>query len=174
MKSKEEILNNYKICTSQCESCNGCTYFSDGLCLDNGDYMERDIIAYLESNTEYKDGMNKSWEIIKTACNMNYDDFFECFGYDGIDEIIKNYTANEVAQKIKDWENKKFHVGDIVYTGTIANKDICGVVINIYNSWLEVLTDNRTVEQCLKKDATKNGKHLDIDSLFNQIEKMSV
>lgn len=174
MRSKEEILNDFKVCSGDGESCKGCSYNIGGLCSDSDfNELDKEVIELLESDADYNKGMEDAWELIKKIYCMNPDDFCKCFDTYNFNKVIMEHTVLEVKTKIEEFERSKFCIGDIVYSGTSLNKDICGVIINMDKSWLEVLTDNRTLEQCLKEDMKKTGKHLDINSLFKQIEKLS-
>lgn len=174
MRNKEKILNDFKICCSN-DSCEECSYYIFGACSDSEyNELDKEVIELLESDTEYNKGMEDAWLLIKKMYGMSANEFRQCFNTIDSCEVVRKYTVSEVKTKIEDWQRSQFYIGDIVYSGTNDNKNICGVVINTSKEYLEVLTDNRTIEECLKKDMKKNGKHLDINSLFKQIEELSV
>jgi hypothetical protein len=162
MKSKKEILNSFKVCHFS-DECSGCSYLENGICSGS---VSEDIIEYIESNIDYKSGMEEAWDIMKTAWDMDCEDFFECFGYDDVGSILKHFTANEAAQKIKDWQNRKVSVGDVVIADGVN-----GVVVDTDGNTLYVLNENRILEPYVLNDIIKTDKHINLDSLFKQIEQ---
>lgn len=173
MRSRKEILNDFKMCVEEHGECSKCSYNVNGVCTDNTDKLDREIIELLESlesNLDYKaglkDGLEEAWNVFKVAWNMDCEDFFQCFGYDDIGSVVKHFTANEAKLKIKEWENKKICVGDIV-----EEDGVYGVVLDIDGDTLSVLNENRIVDTCMFMNVVKTDKHIDLDNLFKQIEK---
>lgn len=52
----------------------------------------------------YHAGLEDAWECAGKITEICLADAWECFGTDSIGEVIKNHTASEAIQKMKDWE----------------------------------------------------------------------
>lgn len=167
MKSREEILKDYKVCKFS-NDCKGCSYFSeeDSFCLDDNNCIERGIVELLESDVDYKSGMEEAWELAKKLRSMNYDDLIECFDLGYLNDIFE-LTPYEVKSKIEDWQNKKINIGDIV-----EEDGVYGLVIDIDCNTLYVLNENRVVDTCMSNNVIKTNRHINLDDLFKQIEQI--
>lgn len=99
---------------------------------------EIDIIQ----KTAYENGLHDMWEIVrKIGCMDGYDgdELIEMFGTDGIISIFKRYTASEVLEKVKAYEEQKaktfndeIKVGDEIVVRVVApDREIAVIVYKI-------------------------------------------
>ena len=118
-------------------------------------------------------GCNAAWELARKIIlgqsegGMNDEDYKGAFG-SGISEIyvIKNYTYQEAAAKVAEWEKAKeeIKVGDVV-----SHEEKYGVVISEGTICFRGFTDDGTPFEWYKERCTKTGRHIDIDSFLKQI-----
>lgn len=139
--------------------------------------------------TAYENGLHDAWEIAKKIeCMDGYDsdELIEMFGTDGIESIFKRYTASEVLEKVKAYEEQKakafnnaVEVGDeIVVKVPHTNREISGIIYKIEldhaNTTLMYycfsFADSHVYIIPYDKTITKTGRHFpQITSLMSKI-----
>lgn len=91
-------------------------------------------------------------------------------------EDVFALTPQEAKAKLEEWESKQIHVGDVVYCfadcdddGWRNNEENYGVVTGIYPNTYHVLMKNGDCADFEKDELEKTGKHIDIQSVLDQI-----
>ena len=133
-----------------------------------------------EYNQAFNQGTEAAWELARKIIlrqsqgGMNDEDYKGAFG-SGVSEtyVIKNYTYQEAAAKVAEWEKAKeeIKVGD-VYMSRVGNyfviydidheKGIAKIL------WRDLSNSARELED-IKEYNIKTGRHIDIDSFLKQI-----
>lgn len=123
------------------------------------------------------EGQNEAWELARKLSRMEIDDKIqEAFNleYSFALTVIEQITYPEAAAKVEAWEKAKeeIKVGD-VYESNIGSR--CFAIRNIDEEtnnveilWIDLASGNRAFEE-IKKNYTKTGHHIDIDSFLKQI-----
>lgn len=132
----------------------------------------------IDETEAYKLGLETAWELARKLSNLGFNDTRkEIFGekYGLSIDIIKDFSVDEVAAKIKEYEEKQkpvedaeIKVGDeVIYCGGGAHDGSVGVVLGIEKDWAEVRFKSSWNCVGVCKDAlTKTGRH------FPQIEEV--
>ena len=125
----------------------------------------------------FKDGMETAWELANKILSMNGDTLTQIFGTNylignehstGIFYIFKNYSSQEVLDKIEAYEdNKKLKVGDIVE----INRDGIGVVTAIREKSGDVMVLRSVGTACWLglSNIKKTGRHIDMEAILDYI-----
>ena len=122
----------------------------------------------------YEDGLNEAWETArKIICNTDYGGFSpsqleEIFGCPDFDDVFHDYTQQEAAAKITEWESRqKIHVGDIL----VDRIDGQGKAVVTYmdEGKIYVVWDDGSCGECKGDEFTKTGRTIDIAGLLAQI-----
>lgn len=149
----------------------------------------REAAIDIIQKTAYENGLADMWGIVREiGCTEGYDndELIEIFGTDGIISIFKRYTANEVLEKVKAYEEQKakafsgeIKVGDeIVVKISHTDMKISGIVYKIdldhANTTLMYycfsFADNHVYIVPYDKTITKTGRHFpQITSLMSKI-----
>lgn len=124
----------------------------------------------------YENGLHDAWGIAKKIeCTGGYDsdELHEIFGTDGIESIFMRYTANEVLEKVKAYEEYKkqnniIRVGDVV---RLPDDTIGVVVYSSPTGNINIFTAHGSVRCSTTTKAKKTDKHYDniIEILNNLI-----
>ena len=133
-----------------------------------------------EYNQAFNQGTEAAWELARKIIlrqsqgGMNDEDYKGAFG-SGVSEtyVIKNYTYQEAAAKVAEWERQKeeIKVGDVymsqvgnyfVIYGVDREKDIAKIL------WSDLSISARKLDD-IKEYYIKTGRHIDIDSFLKQI-----
>lgn len=120
------------------------------------------------------EGQNEAWELARKIFGMEIKDIEDIFIKEdawNLGTVLNNYTYQEAAAKVAEWENEKdeIKVGDIYRSKTgnyfaIRTTDgEKGVAKILFMSNGEVTPDY------IKSYCTKTGRHIDIDSFLKQI-----
>lgn len=145
--------------------------YEDGL----KDCMES---VQIDESNAYEAGLGDAWELARKLSNLGFNDTRkEIFGekYGLSIDIIKNFSVDEVAAKIKEYEEKQkmvedaeIKVGDeVIYCGDGAHDGLVGVVIGSEKDWREVRFKCSWSSVGVYKDTLrKTGRH------FPQIEEV--
>lgn len=148
-----------------------------------GEVKERleliDELKMVEYNKGLEDGRNEAWEFVKKIKlpvdegGISMVDLKLIFGTISVDAILKDYTPQEALLKLEEYEKEqekarqKIMVGDIV----VLEGETRGVVMDedgVDN--VAIFTENGCIEAWMnKKYITKTGKHIDIQSILQQI-----
>lgn len=121
----------------------------------------------------------EAWELAKEIYDFSCDKHETIFGVSGgFYDVIRNFTIQEAKAKLDEWENKQIRVGDVVYCfadcdddGWRNNEENYGVVTGIYPNTYHVLMKNGDCADFKKDELEKTGKHIDIQSVLEQIGK---
>ena len=121
------------------------------------------------------EGYSEAWELARKIILYDKDSYSgeelkEIFGYAYSQTIMKNYTYQEVAAKVAEWEKGKeeIKVGDVV-SHEEKYEEKYGVVISEGTICFRGFTDDGTPFEWYKERCTKTGRHIDIDSFLKQI-----
>lgn len=146
----------------------------------------RDIEDYRSTLERYyekglNDGRNEVWELAKKIAVepeiVGYDgmQLHDIFGFSDMDGVFTSYSPQEALAKLEAYEKEqekvrqKIMVGDIVTLedgtkGVVMDEDGVDNVV--------IFTENGCIEAWMnKKYITKTGKHIDIQSLLEQIKE---
>ena len=154
--------------------------------------LEAEITRLLAENKELKEdfekskrvnlnmgrraGQNEAWELVRKIFDMETNDIEDIFIKEdawNLGTVLNNYTYQEAAAKVAEWEKiKEIKVGDVVsheekYGVVIEEK--YGVVISEGTICFRGFTDDGTPFEWYKERCTKTGRHIDIDSFLKQI-----
>lgn len=192
---RDELIKALKHCTldkeGQCDCCPGedgihCMYMDDGSWVKMPMSLVKCAIDMLDSGEgdDYKRGLNDAWDVCRKILLCTDDggiplsDIEKIFGSKGpsllwlCQKLLKEYTAEEVVSKIKEYYDG-FHVGDeVVFGGSHIN----GVVTKItpYGATtLRVLDKNGCVHLVYpaSSECKKTGRHLnEVEELLKLIE----
>lgn len=129
----------------------------------------------MERMKALNDGRNEVWELTKKLWYLGIYKCKEIFGYEFTIDIIEHFTPQEALVKLEAYEKEqekarqKIMVGDIVVLedgtkGVVMDEDGVDNVV--------IFTENGCIEAWMnKKYITKTGKHIDIQSLLEQIKE---
>lgn len=126
-----------------------------------------------ECEQEFNRGGNEAWELAKKIIlNNGYSvhDLYEIFNSHDSYHALENYTYQEAAAKVAEWEKAKEEIknGDVLES--IYDNTLKCTVTNLYpdNIAYLVFDDGRAGFYDLDK-FKKTGRHIDIDSFLKQI-----
>ena len=129
-----------------------------------------------EYNQNFNQGAEAAWELAKKIvafkCDGGYDlkEIKELFGYDCIQDIMKNLTYPEAAAKVEAWEKAKeeIKVGDEVEKNDL--RDVRFIVTFTNGRLMSGVDQSGLVLVNEKlKEWHKTGRHIDVDSFLKQI-----
>ena len=114
-------------------------------------------------------GCNAAWELVRKIFDMETNDIEDIFIKEdawNLGTVLNNYTYQEAAAKVAEWEKVKeeIKVGDVV-----SHEEKYGVVISEGTICFRGFTDDGTPFEWYKERCTKTGRHIDIDSFLKQI-----
>lgn len=127
--------------------------------------------------TGYFEGVNMAWDLARrlflSACDgvenaLSDRDLNEIFETRDVAYIVNRYVPDEIASRIEAWEKAKeeIKVGDVV-------EEVSGgtyLVVKIDDDeWCRVLTQRGDGRTLFKKNLTKTGRSIDIQSILEQI-----
>ena len=130
-----------------------------------------------EYNQAFNQGAEAAWELARKIVAFKWDGGYdlkeikELFGYNCIQDIMKNLTYPEASAKVEAWEKAKeeIKVGDIFQDDDGNNAIVTSIKGNtVYYMWDDGDTRSGFAED-VKKHFTKTGRHIDIDSFLKQI-----
>lgn len=116
----------------------------------------------------YEQGLSDAWELARRLYALRPDEREEMFKYCTVKAIIEDCTIEEVMDKIEAYEfMKRIQEGDVVE----ASNGLKGVVVKILPSGgLNIIHGNGLFSaDCPDVKYKKTGKHIDIESLLQQI-----
>ena len=127
-----------------------------------------------EYNQAFNQGAEAAWELAKKIIlydksSYSGEELKEIFGYAYSQTIMKNYTYQEVAAKVAEWEKGKeeINVGDVLATSGGRN----AVVTKVFNDGdVQVLFESGKFDvRVHARNLKKTGRHIDIDGFLKQI-----
>ena len=119
-------------------------------------------------------GQNEAWELVRKIFDMETNDIEDIFIKEdawNLGTVLNNYTYQEAAAKVAEWEKAKeeIKVGDVFQDDDGNNAIVTSIKGNtIYYMWDDGDTRSGFAED-VKKHFTKTGRHIDIDSFLKQI-----
>ena len=141
---------------------------------DNFNLWEQSTDKYSEPLSTYTeqaraDGAETAWELVRKIFDMETNDIEDIFIKEdawNLGTVLNNYTYQEAAAKVAEWEKAKeeIKVGDVV-----SHEEKYGVVISEGTICFRGFTDDGTPFEWYKERCTKTGRHIDIDSFLKQI-----
>ena len=118
-------------------------------------------------------GQNEAWELVRKIFDMETNDIEDIFIKEdawNLGTVLNNYTYQEAAAKVAEWEKAKeeIKVGDVL-EDIYVSKVKC-VVTNLYpdNMAYSIFGDG-TAGMHELNNFKKTGRHIDIDSFLKQI-----
>ena len=123
-------------------------------------------------NKTYEQGLEEGWELAEKVMNMSFKErdtiLHTNAGHNGIDDILENFTATQVKEKIEKYEElASFDVGDLVE----VNGYLKGVVTYVYTDGnIDILLGSgitRTHEQ--PSNCRKLGKCINVNDMLCRI-----
>ena len=130
----------------------------------------------VEYNQAFNQGAEAAWELARKIILYDKDSYSgeelkEIFGYAYSQTIVKNYTYQEVAAKVEEWENAKEEIkrGDIVINKPDASVEFCVTDIDCDGYLYGIGRNGGTYSGRDPKDWHKTGRHIDIDGFLKQI-----
>ena len=139
---------------------------------DHGIWMKEDKVHSINTDAKtYEDGLREAWETAQRLntvdhfMEMSTDDFDKLFGNRTLNEVFNDFSPQDAAAKIAEWEKKEIRVNDeVCFEGNI------GVVYDIRGGKMcEILGRNAELYVRSKEDLTKTGRTIDIAGLLAQI-----
>lgn len=133
--------------------------------------LQNKIDAYEETyNKGLEDGRNEVWELIKKI-NKAFDEhkldvIFDKRKYSIPNNIIDDYTPQEALLKLEEYEKaqNEIKVGDVVIAVSIES-----VVTKVGEDFVHTIDKNGSSGKYAKFVCKKTGKHIDIQSVLQQI-----
>ena len=126
-----------------------------------------------EYNQAFNQGAEAAWELVRKIFDMETNDIEDIFIKEdawNLGTVLNNYTYQEAAAKVAEWEKAKeeIKVGDVLEN--MAFSKIKCVVTNLYpdNMAYSIFGDG-TAGMHELNNFKKTGRHIDIDSFLKQI-----
>ena len=119
-------------------------------------------------------GQNEAWELVRKIFDMETNDIEDIFIKEdawNLGTVLNNYTYQEAAAKVAEWEKiKEIKVGDILEDRDEGNKVI---VTSLKGRVICLLWDDgrigTTYVELAKGIFRNTGRHIDVDSFLKQI-----
>ena len=119
-------------------------------------------------------GQNEAWELVRKIFDMETNDIEDIFIEEdawNLGTVLNNYTYQEAAAKVAEWEKvKEIKVGDILEDRDEGNKVI---VTSLKGRVICLLWDDgrigTTYVELAKGIFRNTGRHIDIDGFLKQI-----
>ena len=118
-----------------------------------------------------KQGQNEAWELARRIDSISGEGYIpavvldEIFNTTCTEEILKNFSYAEAAEKVKAWEEKNaIKVGDV-----ICSSGNIGVVVDCVPNFYRVVSPKGYSQFWGAKDCTKTGRTLPIMDWLRQI-----
>lgn len=151
--------------------------------------MVKDIVNECLNNTEpqvaitkddleleYSKGLNDAWELVKKIVlkaekgGLNYNDFKNIFGVGDYVSVLEEFTPQEALAKLKAYEEaQKIEVGDVVKVE--KGVEFIVTLISDDSHLFGITATGDTYTAIPIKHCKKTGKHIDIQSILEQIRE---
>lgn len=136
----------------------------------------RDIEDYRSTLERYyekglNDGRNEVWELARKIYEMKSKEFDEVFRAVHYVDVFYHFTPQEALAKFEAYEKEQNEIkkSDEVQTLDGSHKGVVTLVRNRGDFF--VLWDNGTADIYKAHEVKKTGKHIDIQSLLEQIKE---
>lgn len=119
----------------------------------------------------YNQGLNDIWKLLDKTEEMSDDDYYACFGvkvHDGITKI----SPQEALAKLEAYkkEQDEIKVGDVVKTKNDEEFVVSYIYENHgFKSYCGITNKGQWIGGASASDVEKTGKHIDIQSILNQL-----
>ena len=145
---------------------------NSNLWISSTDKYSEPLSAYIEQARA--EGQNEAWELVRKIFDMETNDIEDIFIKEdawNLGTVLNNYTYQEAAAKVAEWEKiKEIKVGDILEDRDEGNKVI---VTSLKGRVICLLWDDgrigTTYVELAKGIFRNTGRHIDIDSFLKQI-----
>ena len=120
----------------------------------------------------YRKGKKDAWELANKIYTMSDKEFDDVFGYVHKEDIFCYLNYDEALAKLKAYEEAQIKVGDVVAWTDFADDTFNGVVLDFKDNTdneVVVFNENGCVDVWKIADCKKTGKHIDIQSILEQI-----
>ena len=119
-------------------------------------------------------GQNEAWELARKIVLTNGysdDDLYEIFNCCGLRQVLKDFTYQEAATKVEEWENAKEEIkrGDIIRNKYNTSSKFCVTDIGCDGHLYGVGRYGLIYSNQDPEYWEKTGHHIDIDSFLKQI-----
>ena len=115
-------------------------------------------------------GQNEAWELARKLENLDLGSLLEIFKECNCYKKIYNYTYQETAKKVAEWEKakEKIKTGDVLED--IHDSNVKCTVTNLYtNNMAYLVFDDGTAGMHKLDTFKKTNRHMNIDSFLKQI-----
>ena len=123
-----------------------------------------------EYNQAFNQGAEAAWELARKLENLDLGSLLEIFKECNCYKKIYNYTYQETAKKVAEWEKAKeeIKIGDVLKD--IYDISVKCTVTNLYtNNRAYLVFDDGTAGMHKLDNFKKTGRNIDIDSFLKQI-----
>ena len=144
---------------------------NSNLWISNTDKYSEPLSAYIEQARA--EGQNEAWELVRKIFDMETNDIEDIFIKEdawNLGTVLNNYTYQEAAAKVAEWEKAKeeIKVGDVLED--IYDSNVKCTVTNLYtNNRAYLVFDDGTAGMHELNNFKKAGRQMDIDSFLKQI-----
>ncbi len=120
-------------------------------------------------------GQNEAWELVRKIFDMETNDIEDIFIKEdawNLGTVLNNYTYQETAAKVAEWEKAKekeeIKVGDVLED--IADRSVKCVATSLYpNNMAYLVFSDGSAGMNDLDNFKKTGRHIDIDGFLKQI-----
>lgn len=125
------------------------------------------------SDAEYQRGLDEAMSAFKKLYSCGWERDWKAMGFEfdegewsrSFEFIIGHYTAAEIVEKVKAYEEKELHVGDEVKW----NSDVI-IMTRFYEdggfNWCDGISQDGRAFHVLAENVRKTGRHFDIQSIL--------
>ena len=138
---------------------------------------ELELVTSEENSKTYEQGLEEGWKLAGIVGDMEFykrnDIFGLHYGNNGMNSILKDFTAAEILKKLKEYENNYIRPGDIVKVRSIAGSEYLGVVTQITDDQnsMCILYNDGSVEMTTKNNMIeKTGRSIDISKTLAEVK----
>jgi len=129
------------------------------------------------SDAEYQRGLDEAMNAFKKLYSCGWERDWKAMGFEfdegewstSFEFIIGHYTAAEIVEKVKAYEEKELHVGDEVKW----NSDVI-IMTGFYEvggfNWCDGISQDGRAFHVLAENVRKTGKHYDIASILEAMK----
>ena len=127
-------------------------------------------------NEGLEDGRNEVWDFVDRILSYDYISRKEIWGYKELADITLHYTPQEALAKLEAYEKvNEIKVGDVVIDKEHKVELLVTIIYINHFDAIKITPDDEygkfgaTYSGMVKSDFKKTGKHIDIQSVLQQI-----
>lgn len=113
----------------------------------------------------YDKGLADAWELAKKFWYLGNRECKKIFGFEFSIDILEHFTPQEALAKLKAYDDSKIEVGDVVE----SDSGVKAVIVETADYHFMVFTQYGMVGTWNTTCCKKTGKHIDIQSILEQI-----